>query len=70
MKRYTMYLDWKNLYCESDYTTQNNLQIQCNPHEIINDILHRLIQNILHCMETQKTQIVKAILRKQKNQIP
>ena len=22
---YTMFLDWKNQYCENDYTTQSNL---------------------------------------------
>ena len=27
MKRYTMSLDWKNQYCENNYTTQSNLQI-------------------------------------------
>ena len=32
MERYTMFLDWKNQYCENDYTTQINLQIQCNPY--------------------------------------
>ena len=31
MERYTMFLDWKNQYCENDCTTQSNLQIQCNP---------------------------------------
>ena len=31
MEKYTMFLDWKNQYCENDYTTQSNLQIQCNP---------------------------------------
>ena len=40
------------------------------PHEIINGILHRIIQNILHCMETQKTQIIKAILRKHPKRLP
>ena len=28
MERYTMFLDWKNPYCESNHTTQNNLQMQ------------------------------------------
>ena len=28
-----MILDWKNQYCQNDYTTQGNLQIQCNPIE-------------------------------------
>ena len=34
IERYTMFLDWKNQYCENDYTTQSNLQIQCNPYQI------------------------------------
>ena len=32
MERYTMIVDWKNQYCQNDYTTQGNLQIQCNPY--------------------------------------
>ena len=28
----------KNQYCENDYTTQSNLQIQYNPHQISSDI--------------------------------
>ena len=35
-----MFLDWKNQYCQNDYTTKNNLQIQCNPYEITNSILN------------------------------
>ena len=31
MWRYSMFLGWKNQYCENDYTTRCNLQIQCNP---------------------------------------
>ena len=31
-RKYTMFLDWKNQYCENDYITQSNLQIQCNPY--------------------------------------
>ena len=23
-EKYTMFLDWKNQYCENDYTTQSN----------------------------------------------
>ena len=26
-------MDWKNLYCCNDQTTQGNLQIQCNPYQ-------------------------------------
>ena len=56
MKRYTMFLDWKNQYCENDYTTQSNLQFQCNPYEIINSSVYRIrTKNLKICMETQKT---------------
>ena len=41
MEGYTMFLDWKNEYCENDYTTQSNLQIQCNPCQITNGIFYR-----------------------------
>ena len=36
-----MILGRKNQYCENDYTTKCNLQIQCNPYQITNDIFHR-----------------------------
>ena len=42
MERYSMFLDWKNQYCKNDCTTQNNLQIQCNPYQITNGIFHRI----------------------------
>ena len=32
MEKYTMFMDWKNQYSENEYTTQSNLQIQCNPY--------------------------------------
>ena len=28
-ERYSMVIDGKNQYCENDYTTRSNLQIQC-----------------------------------------
>ena len=37
----TMFLDWKNQYCQNEYTTKGNLQIQRNPYQITNGILHR-----------------------------
>ena len=36
-----MFLGRKNQYCENDYTTKHNLQIQCNPYQITNGIFHR-----------------------------
>ena len=49
-----MLLDWKNQYCENDYTTQGNLQIQCNLHQTTNGIFHRTrTKNLKICMETE-----------------
>ena len=56
MERYTMFLDWKNQYCENDYFTKHNLQIQCDPYQITNGIFHRTrTKNFTIHMETQKT---------------
>ena len=56
MEGYIMFLDRKNQYCENDYTTQNNVQIQCNLYQTTNDILHRTrTKNCKLCIETQKT---------------
>ena len=45
MEKYTMFMDWKNQYSENEYTTQSNLQIQCNPYQATNGILHRARTN-------------------------
>ena len=56
MERYSMFLGRKNQYCENDYTTKHNLQIQCNPYQITNVIFHRTrTKNLTIHMETQKT---------------
>ena len=75
MERYTMFMDWKNQYCQNDYTTQENLQIQCNPYQITNGIFHRtIIKNFKICMDTQKTQKSQSNLENEKwnwrNQVP
>ena len=60
-----LFLDWKNQHCENDYTTQSNLQIQCNPYQTTKGIFHRTrTKNFAICMETKKTLSIKAILRK------
>ena len=60
-----MFLDWQNQHCENDYTTQSNLQLQCNPYQTTKSIFHRTrTNNFTICMETQNTRIAKAILRK------
>ena len=56
MERYTMFLDWKNQHCENEYTTQSNIQIQCNPYQITNGIFYTTRTNHHKIsMETQKT---------------
>ena len=57
MERYTMFVDWKNQYCQNDYTAQGgNLQIQCNPYQITNGIFHRTrTKNRKVCIEIEKT---------------
>ena len=56
MERSIMFLNWKNQYCEHNYTTQSNLQIQCNPYQITNGIFHKTkTKNFTTCMATQKT---------------
>ena len=48
--------NWKNQYSENEYTTQSNLQIQCNPYQATNNIFQRTrTNNFTICMEIQKT---------------
>ena len=62
-----MFLDWKNQYCENDYFTQSNLQIQCNPYQTTNDIFLRVrTKNFTILMETQKTPNSQRNLEKEK----
>ena len=60
-----MYLGRRNQYCENDYTIKCNLKIQCDPYQITNGIFHRTrTKSFTGRMETQKTRIAKAVLRK------
>ena len=73
--RCTIFLDWKNQYCQNDYITQSNQQIQCNPYQITNGIFHRIrIKKFTVCMETQKTPNSQSNFEKEKwswrNQAP
>ena len=55
MEKYTMFMDQKNQYSENDYTTQSNLQIQCNPYQVTKGIFHRTrTNNFKIFMEIQK----------------
>ena len=56
---------WRNIPCswigrinivKNEYTTQSNLQIQCNPYQATSHICHRTRTNHFKiCMEIQKT---------------
>ena len=64
MEKYIRFMNWKKQYSENEYTTQNNLQIQCKPYQATNGIFQRTrTNNFTSFMETQKPQIAKAILR-------
>ena len=53
---FTMFMDWKNQYTENKYTTQSNLQIQCNPYQATNSTFHRArTNNFTICVEIQKS---------------
>ena len=65
MERYSMFLGRKNQYCENDCTTKCNLQFQCNPYQITNDIFYRTRKkNWQFIWKHIRPQIAKAILRK------
>ena len=60
-----MFLGRKNQYCENDYTTKCNLQIQCNPYQITNGIFHRTRTKISQCIwKHKRPRMAKAVLRK------
>ena len=61
-----MFMDWKNQYSENEYTTQSNLQIQCNHYQATDGIFHRTRTNYftIH-METQKVSNSQSNLKKE-----
>ena len=65
-KKYSLFLGRMYQYCENDYTTKCNLQIQCNPYQITNGIFHRTrTKNFTNHMETQKTSNRQSVLEKE-----
>ena len=66
MEGYSMFLGRKHQYCENDYTTKCNLEIQCNPYQITNGIFHRTrTKKFTIHMETQKTPNSQSSLEKE-----
>ena len=66
MARYSMFLGRKNQYWENDYSTKHNLQIQCDPYWITNDIFHRTrTKNFTIHMVTKKTPNSQSSLEKE-----
>ena len=65
MERYSMFLGQKNQYCEYNYTTKGNLQIQCDPYQITNGFFHRTgTTNLTIYIKTQKTLSSQSSLEK------
>ena len=63
------------LDCQNEYTKQGNLQIQLNPYQITEDILHRTRTEYFKiCMESQETPNSQSNIEKEKqkwrNQAP
>ena len=66
MEKQTMFIDWKNQYSENEYTTQSNLQIQCNPCQATPGIFHiARTTTFTICMEIQKTSNSQSNLEKE-----
>ena len=66
MEKYTMFMNWKNQYSENEYTTQSNVQIQCNLYQATSGIFHRArTNNFAICMEIQKTSNSQSNLEKE-----
>ena len=60
-----MFLGRKNQYCENDYATKCNLQVQCNPYQITNGIFHRTRTKISQFKWKYKgPQMAKALRKK------
>ena len=61
-----MFMDQQNQQSENEYTTQSNLQIQCNPYQAANGIFQRTrTNNLTFCMEIKKILTSQSNLEKE-----
>ena len=61
-----MFLGRMNQYCENEYNTKCNLQIQCDPYQITSGNFHRTTtKNFTIHMETQMTPNSQSSLEKE-----
>ena len=68
MEKYTVFMDCQNQYSENEYTTQSNIEIQCNPYLATNGVFHRTrTNNFTICMEIQKTSNSQSNLEKEES---
>ena len=65
MERYSMFLGWKNQYCENDNATKCNLQIECNPYPNTNGFFPTELELFQFHMETPKTPNSQSSLEKE-----
>ena len=50
-----MFMNQKKQYSENEYTTQSNLQIQCNSYQANNGIFHRTRMNNFTIVNLRRT---------------
>ena len=66
MERSSMFLGRKNQYCENDFTTKCNLQIQCDPIKVPMTFFTELEQKISQFIWKHKTPNSQSSLKKEK----